>query len=561
MAEKDSRKPVRDEELDRFWDIDVLLPRKRGFLQSKQTEPVALEIPAKEPVTKQENGTQERIPPREEEKTVVHSVAPVGNIPARHSVSPYADAERAKTFEADDEYEPDCALIHRVRIFEWRNDYRYYEEFVSTAEKLQAVRGAPCRHVKFFSYVPQYAQMTRDQLGWYLWFRDCVRRGEYPDTDDSYILLYAYEIINLGARFEPSIGQANLLGMWLNYREKYPRLDSYFPEWICDYSLIHHLPPPRDLDLKSRVTLMQRCALKEFYVAGDSEDGYLQALLTFCSNYDYNKSKFCTEENRPLFDRVMKTVLRRVTDRLSREGKLFSSADMEDSRLTRDAYSGALCTWRVKRKLEIYYCSFSRSHELRFLITDILKYTENKLRAYLGVRSKLTIYALPTPIRTVIDECVTELLPARRMVERAREKQDYDKLYDVPDAPLSLSHAAEIELESWDTTQKLVEAFEEKPEETETRAEISPIETKATVPDAGDFSTALLPYRAFLIAALEENFGEQARVAGGMGKLTDAVAEEINELAADAWGDVLLEDTGEGYRVIDEYQDDLKGVL
>lgn len=559
MSDEHKQKNTRDEELDRFWDIDALLPKKRSFPRSTQTEPVPLEIPEGDNPFAKSVQAPERIPPREE-RTVVHSVSSVGSIPARHAVNPDYEAERMKRFEADDEYEPDCALIHRVRIFEWRNDYHYYEEFAATAEKLQAVRGAPCHHVKYFSYVPQYSQMTRDQFGWYLWFRECVRRGEYPETDDSYILLYAYEIINLSDRLDPTVGQAQLLGLWLHYRERYPRLDSYFPEWICDFSLIHHLPPPA-LDLKSRVALMQRCALKEFYVSGKNEEGYLQALLAFCSNYDYKKSKFCTEENRPLFDRVMKTVLRRVTDRFSAEGKLFSSADMEDSRLTRDAYSGALCSYRIKRKLEVHYCSFSRSHELRFLITDILKYTENKLRTHLGVRSKLTIYALPTTIREMIDACVSELLPARRLTEGVREeKQDYEKLYDVPSAPLSLSHAAEIELESWDTTQKLVEAFEDTPEQAEPVV-TEPVKVAEAPTGTSDFSSALLPYRAFLNAVLAEDSAEQARLAKEMGKLTDAVAEEINELAADAWGDVLLEETGDGYRVIDDYLNDLKGVL
>ena len=158
---------------------------------------------------------------------------------------------------------------------------------------------------------------------------------------------------------------------------------------------------------------MKHCALKEFYVGGKGEDGYLQALFVFASNYDYRNSKYYTQENAPLFDRVMTEALRLVTNRLSCEGKLFAASGLEDSRLTRDAYSGALCSYRVKRKLEISYCSFSRSHELRFLITDILKYTENKLRVYLGVRSRLSIYALPTRIREMLDECTSVLLPKR----------------------------------------------------------------------------------------------------------------------------------------------------
>ena len=37
---------LREEELDRFWDIDALLPHKKSFPRSAETDPVALEIPA-----------------------------------------------------------------------------------------------------------------------------------------------------------------------------------------------------------------------------------------------------------------------------------------------------------------------------------------------------------------------------------------------------------------------------------------------------------------------------------------------------------------------------------
>ena len=46
-----------------------------------------------------------------------------------------------------------------------------------------------------------------------------------------------------------------------------------------------------------------------------------------------------------------------------------------------------------------------------------------------------------------------------------------------------------------------------------------------------------------------------------LGKLTDAVAEEINERSADSMGDVLLEEGDASYRVIDDYRDWLMEVL
>ncbi len=557
MAGDDEKQGRREEDLDRFWDIDALLPKRRSYPRSERTDAVEIDVPPLETSKNAEKSLEQPIPKRESTTTVIHSVASVNHAPVHHYVNPETAEQRERAPKPDEEYVPECALIHGVKIYRWRSSYQYYEDFVKTAEKLQSVHGVACDHVKFFSYVPQYSQMTRAQFGWYLWFRECVRKGEYPETDYSYVLLYAYEIINLSDQLNPSDGQAQLLGLWLHYRDTYRQLDSYLPDWICDYSLIHHLPPPADLDSNVRSALMQRCGLKEFYVGGDSEDGYLQALLVFCSNYDYKKSKFCTSENRALFNNTVREVLRAVIRKLSEDGKLFSASGMEDSRLTRDAYSGALCSYRMKRKLEVSYCSFSRSHELRFLITDILKYTENKIRGYLGVRSKLTVYALPIPIRELIDERTTELLPKRVTAEQRRQKEEeisYAAYYDVPQSPFSLSHAAEIEQDSWDTTQKLVDAFEE-----ESTAMTEPIlepqiEKTIDVPSENDLSSLLVPYSEFLDAVLREDAAGQRTAAKGLGKLLDAVAEEINELASDAMGEVLLEDGDDGYRVIDEYR-------
>ena len=43
--------------------------------------------------------------------------------------------------------------------------------------------------------------------------------------------------------------------------------------------------------------------------------------------------------------------------------------------------------------------------------------------------------------------------------------------------------------------------------------------------------------------------------------MPDALADAINEIAADALGDVLLEDTGDGYRVIEDYLDWMESAL
>ena len=292
------------------------------------------------------------------------------------------------------------------------------------------------------------------------------------------------------------------------------------------------------LSHEDRTEIMRHCTLKEFYVAGGA-DGYLQALLCFASNYDYRKSKFCTPETRPQFDRVIPTVLSAVMDRLSRDGKLFSGLGMDDSKLSRFAYNGALCASENRRRLEVSYCSFSRSHELRFLVTDIVKYTENKLRATLGIRSRMTVYSLP---------------PA------------YEALYDLPALPLDPARAAEIERASWDTTERLVEAFEAEEKDVSATAE-SPVPAVAqqTEEKAAEQLPAVASpyarYAAFLAAVREADNAKIRAAAQALGSLPDALADEINELSTDETGDILLEDCGDGWRVLDDYRDRLDEIL
>lgn len=563
--EKDTRRQSRqehDREMDDFWDVDSLIPTRRAPAYPSNTETAEIVIEPKEPknapaapsVTKEES-----LPKRED-------------APVRHFIPPHTAAEESRVAEPDEEYEPDNTLIRRVRLFRWKNEYRYYEAFWRDAVRLYSIHGQECSRVPFFSYVPQYSQMTRGQLEWYLWWRENLREGRALATDYSYLLLYAYELINLSDRVSPLETRDAMYQLWHSYRQTFRQLDSILPEWICDMSLIHRLSLPEKASQNDLGEAMRHCALREYYVRSDGTQSSVKALLSFCSNYDYHKSKFCTSESLELFDHTVTGALQELIDRFSGDGKLFSSAGMDDSKMIRDAYSGAICSYRLKRKIEVEYCSFSRSHELRFLITDVIKYTENRLRASLGVRSRLTVYSLPTAVTMVLDEYLDRVVPNRRGAGKtAVEPQtaEYERLYDLPSRPLSFAAAAEIEELSWGTTQKLVEAFEEKEQKNFISAP-TPMPLCTPNPVSGlepepsctvSVGQPLYPYFAFLQGVLEGDREAQRREAEKLGRLLDVVADEINSLAADLYGDILLEEDGDAYAVIDEYRELAKELL
>lgn len=562
------KKKASADELDAFWDIDALLPARGrpNPAERRRVEAVDVTVAAMGDPPPAEGGAVP-IPPRED-ATVVHSrLASLSGISGKRRVYP-PPPEAPKPEEV---YEPESALLHRVELYRWHNDYRYYEAFCQTARALRREHGTPASPVPFFSYVPQYDQMSQAQTAWYLCLRDCIERECYPETDYSYLLLLVYEIINLGASFAPARGQRMLCRIWEHYRVAYPQLDGNLPEWICDYSLIHHLPPP-PLSNDARAELMRHCTLKEFYVAAGAV-GMLQALLGFCSNYDYRKSKFYTPENQPLFDRVIPQVLERVTEAMSQAGKPFSASGMEDSRMTRLSFSGALCTAACKRRMEISYCSFSRSHELRFLITDIVKHTENRLRARLGIRSRMTVYSLPDNVRAMIDaECLALLPPkAVQVKKRAEQPPAYEALYDLPKTPMDPVRAAEIEHASWDTTRRLLEAFDRaEPDGNSFATEPEAAEQQPPEIPQGEPERAAAPpetdsgfarYRQFLLAVRAGDGAAIRMAAQALGALPDAVADEVNELAVEQTGDILLEDPGDGWQVIADYGELLDHIL
>ena len=528
---------------DDFWDLSSLIPRKKqSFGYAKRTE--AVEISSKtEP---------HRDSPEEESSTVIKRY-----IPSRGG-SPISST--SEQYESTVTYEPRESLIHSVCLKKQHCSYRYYQEFVEEALRLYGKQGTPSEYVPFFSYVPQYNQLDEKQLAYYLWFRECFVRGEAIRIDYSYILLWIYERINLGDRVDPVESQRILTELWNRYHEEFPALTGKLAEWICDFSLIHRLPPPEAADarLVSRVP-----TLKEFYITMPDYDvgGCVRSLLKYCSSYDYHSSKFATKENLPLFDRHVSEALSLAVSYYSSDGKILSGLTFDDSSLIRDAYAGTLCSADVKYRIEIRYCSFSRSNELRFLVGDIVRYAENKIRGYLNIKSRMTVYSLPTDLQKRLDQYFETALSGRKPVVPKRVPQEYDRLYDLPSKPFSLKNAERIEQSSWETTGKLLAAFEEeadlqKKEEIPPPAEPIDSAPSEEVPEReSGLKVSLGAYYETVLQASEGDERAIERLAASLGKMTEALADEINEIAFEAYGDALIEECDGGYAVIEDYRE------
>lgn len=556
MSDRENRR----EELDSFWDIEMLVPPKKEPKKSTavsfDTSTASVDLPAREGRQGQPVGSSRLTPDR-------------GGSTITRFIPPHTPDELTDRRPPELEYELQDSLIRRVRIYGFQTKYVTTDRFITDAERLFKLHGEEAPRVPFFSYSPQYSQMNRSQLAWYLWWRENFRRGVSLDTDYSYILLYVYELINLSPRLDKQYCLDRMCRVWLEYGERYQFIGKYLCEWICDFCLIHRLAPPSDTLKDVYPFVLKNALLKEFYIYGDmrSEGIGAETLMSVCSAYDYKKSRYATPDRLPVMEEYMKNVLNRVIARNSTSESPLSGFGFSDNSVIRTSYTSAFCAPIIRKRIEVEYCSFSRSHELRYLVADVLRYTENKLRASWGIRSRLSIYALPTGVRECIDEYFGEN-PIRRADDTDRNGRrivnEYDKLYDVPKVDFSAENAAKIEKASWDTTRILVEAFEDdgkemKQTEVANSSEPEPIVVVENNENDVGLRAALGEKYEFLLAALAEDRDRQKQVAARLSAMPDAIADEINELAAELLGDILLEeDDMGGFRVIEEYREVIK---
>lgn len=515
-------KKVENMEKDSFWNVEKLIPQKKSQSQSNGAgkSPRLTEICIRD------------------EQNVPSETA--FSLPEREKQEP------PRSYS----YEKLSSLIRHVEVFDWKNSYHYYEYFCKNALYFRDKKGERCQRVPFFSYVAQYSQMSREQLAWYLWWRENAREGVYLDTDVTYILLYYYEIINLGDTLNTEKALSDMIGVWAHYRGIYPQLDVSVAEWICDYSLIHKIPIPFPHKLITR-QMIEKCSLREIYYSFDPSDWTLYAkfLLTYCNSYNYRRSKFYTDETAELYDRHIVGALSCL---LRENPTVFLDGRCHMRKASRVAFTGALCSYRMRKKIEVEYLSLSDTEELRDQITSVIKYCENKLRVHLGIRSRLGIRELDHKVMAVLDAYYLQ----NGIALEQSKVPEYEKLYNVQDLEFSLDKAMEIERSSWNMTAKLVDDCEEnvsgdtqcKPmvssSVTSTHDEPSPQEA---------FAAAIAKYSEFFEYVLNLQYDKQKEYCRSRGLLLDAVVDKINELAVEYFEDVLIEEVDGGYAVIEEY--------
>ena len=223
----------------------------------------------------------------------------------------------------------------------------------------------------------------------------------------------------------------------------------------------------------------------------------------------------------------------------------------------------------LKMRIEIEFCSFSRSHELRYLVGDIVKYTENIIRSYIGVKSKLSVYSVSVEVGEAIASHLKNVLPPkRRAVQRPSETNEFEKLYEAPKKEFSLANAKRIEDESWQTTKILVEAFDgDALKELADTAEIEEmVEMQAVVGESvpvakSELADALGELCDYVCALLLDDKEKKKDALSVLRRSETVVVDRVNGITADVMGDVVIDGEEGDFFVIEDYEEYLRSEL
>lgn len=516
-------------DLDSFWDIEKLIPTKKSSkLGSFSTK----------------------------EKTVSLSIAgeEKGNDAKDRQLT--LTEKSLDNVKPEKVYYPDGKLIKKVTVTHLPDKFDFHANFKKAAEIYFDFVGSECQFAPFYSFMPQYTQLSQPQKNYYFYWRTMLRRGKFIKTDYSYFYLYVYEILNLPERIPSEEGLRLLVSVWKNYRKALPNIDSNMALWVQDYCLVYNLPLPMNEIGDFIFDIMSVTRFKEFYFSSCDNLGAdgIGALIAYLSDYDWRKGRYAGGESRQVYIRHLMGAMGLFMESLLKSEAFEINRDSISVR-SDNAFRMALTTCDIKYNLRVEYLHISEEPSVRATVTSALKYTENKLRALLGVKSRLAVKDLDLKYSRVIDGYFDEIFERVNRERIRRNRPEYEKLYEAQNEELSIDGADEIERASWLTTARLVE------DEIAEAKKADVPENQAIPTENVDSYGLCCDEIAFIACALEENSEKQKEISAKLGMLPDAVAEKINEVFSDNLGDVILEGNGEGYAVISDYREDIENWL
>jgi len=409
--------------------------------------------------------------------------------------------------------------------------------------------------VPYMNYWPTYDSMTTVQSKWYFYWRGAVRRGEYPDTDLSYIFLYVYELMN-GVGWSDAVNGYHLMvAVWVAYRERHLKLNDYLIDWIADYALLHQLDVSLDIfdDVLHHLSgdLLEIEMARRFNV--DPLDVPFPLMLKL-SDYDISKSKFYNEGGSVFIEEYAPKVLTLVDSYLLKQQNMrlinifYPGLPLDKERFVfRSAmYDDSL----YGSTITVHLTRISEHTPLREFMTQLVRVIENKLREIRNFKGKLRGIEIEPEIERLVSRYLERELdewPTREQKgpavvidaeKLAQLRQDSEFVRDILTVDLGTSvDEDEVRIEPMKPEESWVEVFDIDPKS------LISWDTTGIPEEWQQFVQALSSsdLEALYVLKQGRGYSELQRIAQDAGTMPELLLDGINEVAMDMLGDLVID--------------------
>ena len=402
-------------------------------------------------------------------------------------------------------------------------------------------------------YLSAYQYMDDKQLRGYFSWRTKVRRGNIVPTLHSFALIYVYELINMIGVATPQDGFKTLKNFWESYRDYDDKFDENMKVWLFDYVVYYNLDISLlddlyDHDMDSAVMTLINYK--------NSETDELFNVIASLSPYRILKSRFYKEYSEEVKKVVCSVWLiwAEYCDK-NRKRALYEEIFDRTTDYQYVLFPNAIFYDHLKYDEYNYRLSDIHNYSCRNHSWTCHKYTPDK--AGLNKLGKVIKnidcimrdgYDFPHPLKSEkIPLYLSEIISSE--TEKFFEEK---KAESVPQINIDISKLHDIRTESEITRDKLI-VDEEESDESVTDENITEqnSDTEETVLDQNEYT--------FMHCMLyDENYDLFIRQKNIM---LSVIVDSINEKLFDIFEDTVIVFDGETPEIIEDYEDELKGIV
>ncbi len=443
--------------------------------------------------------------------------------------------------------------------------------FVRDAERFSRVAGTMAPFRPYYNQRPSYGTMDKRQLAWYLYWREEVRQGRYPETGLDYIRLLAQELIN-------GYGAPNLLSgydlleqLWLNYRGPFPSLDHWLPEWLCDFLLVNGCPLDPLLPLQQAAALgvptrYPNLLLERFQTLGWEEVPFslLEQILTISLQAN---TTYTAADRAQIAQAVLRTLAdtERSLQQQNGCGILEHFRPARPRALKRLPFTNVLFTRATRLLYFGRYYAYSEQPGFVGMLLALVKQAENLLRAARGYRGRVrgANWAGRLPVR--VEQSFQQTQPRREVTidnnKVALLLEQSNEVRDLLLAETDLGRTGSAPYESCDDSRR--ETLSRPEPDAHRRGEIL---SRPNQPGSSPYTQLAACLGAAEIQALTtllqpEGWTKLVHACQAKAILPELLVDNINACALEALNDLLIDTTAAAPTIMEEYLPEVTAML